>query len=70
MAGAVIGALLLEALTEGTRFIGGIVPALSPLQVASLREAIIGGVLILILRLRPQGLLPETPRPVSLEPEP
>ncbi len=69
MAGAVIGALLLEALTEGTRFIGGIVPALSPVQVASLREAVIGGVLILVLRLRPQGVLPEASRPMNLEPE-
>ena len=69
MAGAVVGALLLEALTEGTRFMGGVVPALSPVQVASLREAVIGIVLILVLRLRPQGVLPETPRAMSLEPE-
>jgi branched-chain amino acid transport system permease protein len=67
MAGAVVGALILEALTEGTRFIGGAVPALSPLQIASVREALIGGVLILALRLRPQGLLPEKPRIVKLE---
>jgi branched-chain amino acid transport system permease protein len=67
MAGAVIGAVLLEALTEGTRFIGGAIPVLSPVQIASLREALIGVVLILILRLRPQGLLPETPRIVRLE---
>ncbi len=66
MAGAVIGALLLEALTEGTRFMG-VLPALSPVQVASLREAVIGVVLILVLRLRPQGLLPETPRILNLE---
>ena len=67
MAGAVVGALLLEALTEGTRFMGGVVPALSPVQVASLREAVIGLVLILVLRLRPQGILPETPRAMSLK---
>jgi branched-chain amino acid transport system permease protein len=68
MAGAVLGALVLEALTEGTRFMGDAVHMLSPVQVASLRQALIGGVLILVLRLRPQGLLPETPRAVSLEP--
>ena len=67
MSGAVVGALLLDALTEGTRFLGDIVPAFSPVQVASLREAVIGIVLILVLRLRPQGLLPETPRAMSLE---
>jgi branched-chain amino acid transport system permease protein len=69
MAGAVIGALVLEALTEGTRFAGDLIQMLSPVQVASLREAVIGAVLIVILRLRPQGLLPETPRAMSLEPE-
>jgi branched-chain amino acid transport system permease protein len=69
MAGAVTGALLLEALTEGTRFTGGAVSALSPVQVASLRQAVIGLVLILVLRLRPQGILPEKSRPLSLEAE-
>jgi branched-chain amino acid transport system permease protein len=68
MAGAVVGALLLEALTEATRFMGAM-PALSPVQIASLREAVIGLVLILVLRLRPQGVLPETFRRLSLEPD-
>jgi branched-chain amino acid transport system permease protein len=67
MAGAVIGALVLEALTEGTRFTGDLVQTISPVQVASLREAIIGLTLVLVLRLRPEGLLPETPRVMSLE---
>ena len=35
------------------------VPGLQPVQVAALREMLIGGSLILILRLRPTGLLPE-----------
>ncbi len=67
VAGAVAGALLLEALTEGTRFMGSILTTLSPVQVASLREAVIGTILILVLRLRPQGMLPEAPRVLSLE---
>jgi len=66
MAGAVLGALVLEALTEGTRFAGDALHALSPVQIASVRQAMIGVVLILVLRLRPQGLLPETPRTMSL----
>ncbi len=70
MAGAVVGALLLEALTEGTRFLGGALPALSPVQVASLREAVIGVVLIVMLRLRPQGVMPEAPRIMRLDDEP
>jgi branched-chain amino acid transport system permease protein len=67
MAGAVLGALVLEALTEGTRFGGDALQALSPVQIASVRQAMIGAVLILVLRLRPQGLLPETPRTMTLE---
>jgi ABC-type branched-subunit amino acid transport system permease subunit len=36
-------------------------------QVASLREAVIGVALIFVLYVRPQGLLPERSRVVSLE---
>ena len=68
MAGAVVGALVLETLTEGTRFAGDLIHVFTPVQIASLREAVIGVVLILVLRLRPEGLLPETPRAMSLEP--
>jgi branched-chain amino acid transport system permease protein len=67
MAGAVVGALVLEALTEGTRFAGDLLQMFSPVQIASLREAIIGAALVLVLRLRPEGLLPETPRVMSFE---
>ena len=68
MRGALLGAVLVIALTEGTRFLGGLFPALAPVQVAALREALIGTVLIVALTLRPQGLLPETARVRSLEP--
>ena len=40
-------------------FVTEVVPGLQPVQVAALREMLIGGSLILILRLRPTGLLPE-----------
>lgn len=60
MAGAVLGAVLVVALTEGTRFMGGALPWLSPGRVAALREGVIGAALVLVLTLRPQGLLPET----------
>jgi branched-chain amino acid transport system permease protein len=59
MAGAVLGAVLVVALTEGTRFLGAAIPGLSPVQIASLREGTIGAALILVLLLRPQGMLPE-----------
>ena len=61
-AGALLGSVLVVALMEGTRFLAAALPGLSPVQVASVREGAIGVALILILRLRPQGLLPERPR--------
>ncbi len=66
-AGAVIGALLVMAFLEGTRFVAGWMPGITPLQTAALREFVIGGALIVVLHLRPDGLLPEAirsaPRP-------
>ncbi len=59
MAGALVGAILVVALMEGTRFLAAALPLLSPVQVASVREGAIGVALILVLHLRPQGLLPE-----------
>ncbi len=61
-AGALLGAVVVVGLMEGTRFLAAALPGLSPVQVASVREGAIGLALILILRLRPQGLLPERPR--------
>ncbi|MDE2197684.1 MAG: branched-chain amino acid ABC transporter permease [Rhodospirillales bacterium] len=68
MAGAVLGAVLVIALTEGTRFLGDAVPDLSPVQVAALREGVIGIALIAVLMLRPQGVLPERTTIHPLEP--
>ena len=65
--GAVLGAVLVVALTEGTRFLGGVVPGLAPVQIAALREAIIGVVLILLLTYRPGGIIAERPRTHRLE---
>jgi branched-chain amino acid transport system permease protein len=59
MRGAIIGAILVVALTEGTRFAGGALPVLRPVQVAALREGMIGMMLIAVLMMRPEGLLPE-----------
>lgn len=57
--GALLGALLIVLFQEGTRFLAAFVPGLPGVQVASLREFVISVALILILRFRPQGLLPE-----------
>jgi branched-chain amino acid transport system permease protein len=62
MRGAVVGALLVILLLEGTRFLAAAVPGVSPVQKAALRESIIALSLILLLRFRPQGLIPERTR--------
>ena len=61
MPAAAVGAVLVVFLLEGTRFLAGILPGFTPVQIAALREAVIGGTLILLLHLRPDGLLPERP---------
>jgi branched-chain amino acid transport system permease protein len=58
-AGAVLGAYAVVIFLEGTRFAAEVVPGLQPVQLAALREIMVGTALILILRLKPQGVLPE-----------
>jgi branched-chain amino acid transport system permease protein len=57
--GALVGAYLLIAFLESTRFFAHAIPGTTPLQGAALREICVGVALILILRLRPQGIFPE-----------
>jgi branched-chain amino acid transport system permease protein len=57
--GAVLGAYAVVTFLEATRFATELVPALQPVQLAALREILVGLALILVLHLRPQGLLPE-----------
>lgn len=64
--GAVIGAFAVVVILEGSRFLEPYVHVLSGVQVAALREIVIGLALIAILQLRPRGLLPETPPPPFL----
>lgn len=57
--GALVGAYLLIAFLEWTRFAAHALPGTTPLQAAALREFAVGVALVVILRLRPQGLFPE-----------
>ena len=57
--GAVVGAALVVFFLESTRFATAWLPGLAPVQIAAVREFVIGVSLILVLRLRPAGLLPE-----------
>jgi branched-chain amino acid transport system permease protein len=63
--GAIVGAVLVIALLEGTRFASGWLIGLRPVQIAALREALIGVGLLVVLRLRPRGLVPERIVPVA-----
>ncbi|MBM3598925.1 MAG: branched-chain amino acid ABC transporter permease [Alphaproteobacteria bacterium] len=57
--GALIGAFAVVFLLESTRFVIPLVPFISAVQGAALREILIACLLIVMLRYRPQGLAPE-----------
>jgi branched-chain amino acid transport system permease protein len=58
-AGAVVGAVLIVALLEGTRFASPLLGFLSPAQFAAARELLIAILLLVILRVLPAGIVPE-----------
>ena len=57
--GAVVGAFAIVFLLESTRFVIPLVPFVSAVQGAALRELLIAALLIVMLRYRPAGLVPE-----------
>jgi branched-chain amino acid transport system permease protein len=57
--GAVLGAVLVVFFLESTRFIVPLIPGLSAVQAAALRELLISVALLVILRFYAKGLLPE-----------
>jgi branched-chain amino acid transport system permease protein len=66
--GALIGAYAVVFFLEATRFMAEVVPALQPVQVAALREMLVGVALILVFFVRPQGVLPERIPPAPRTP--
>ena len=68
--GAVLGAVVVVFFLESTRFVIPLIPGLSPVQGAALREFLISASLIVILRWRPGGLLPESISPLVPLPAP
>ena len=54
-AGAVLGAVLIVALLEGTRFAAPLMPFLEPAQVAAVRELLVSVLLLVIMRALPAG---------------
>ncbi|MCU4180442.1 branched-chain amino acid ABC transporter permease [Bosea sp. BH3] len=57
--GAVLGAFVVVFFLECTRFIVPLIPAITPVQGAALRELIVSVSLLVILRFRSGGLIPE-----------
>ncbi|HEX3952077.1 MAG TPA: branched-chain amino acid ABC transporter permease [Stellaceae bacterium] len=57
--GAVLGGFLVVFLLESGRFAIPLIPGISAVQGAALREFLIAVLLLVILRLRPSGILPE-----------
>jgi branched-chain amino acid transport system permease protein len=64
--GAIVGAVLVVFFLEATRFIVPLVPMLSAVQQAALREILIAVALLLILRVHARGLIPERMNTVPL----
>jgi branched-chain amino acid transport system permease protein len=58
-AGAVLGAVLIVALLEGTRFAAPFLSFLAPAQTAAVRELLVSVLLLVILRVLPGGIIPE-----------
>jgi branched-chain amino acid transport system permease protein len=57
--GAIVGAVAVVFLLESTRFVIPFVPGITPVQGAAIREFLIAALLIVVLRYRPRGLVPE-----------
>jgi branched-chain amino acid transport system permease protein len=57
--GALIGAFVVVFFLESTRFVIPLVPGLSAVQGAALRELLIAVLLLVLLRYNPTGLVPE-----------
>jgi branched-chain amino acid transport system permease protein len=56
LTGSVVGAGVLVALLEGSRFLRDFLPGVSEVQMANLRLLVIGVAIVLVVRYRPQGL--------------
>jgi branched-chain amino acid transport system permease protein len=59
--GAIVGAFAVVFLLESTRFVTPYVPGITPVQGAAIREFLIAAFLLVMLRYKPSGLVPESP---------
>ena len=66
--GAIVGAFAVVFLLESTRFVVPYVPGITPVQGAAIREFLIAAFLLVMLRYRPGGLIPETTTKLPVPP--
>lgn len=59
--GALLGALVLMSLLEGSRFLKDLIPVLSGVRLAAVRLMLVGGLLVGFMMFRPEGLWREEP---------
>ncbi len=57
--GAVLGGVLIVVFLEGTRFVTPLIPGLGPVQGAALQQFLVTASLLVVLRYRTRGLIPE-----------
>lgn len=62
IAGSVLGVVILMVMFEGSRFLNGMIPFISDVQMAYIRMGLIGLLLILFARYKPAGLIAEKGR--------
>jgi branched-chain amino acid transport system permease protein len=65
IAGAVVGAVIVEAIYDGTRYFHGFLGLASD-QIAALRILLVGAILLGFLLLRPNGIVVDHPRSVRV----
>ena len=57
--GAIVGAVLLLGLLEGSRFAKDLMPFLTGVRLAAAQQMLVGVLLVVLMIRRPEGLLPE-----------
>jgi branched-chain amino acid transport system permease protein len=57
--GAILGAVLLLGLLEGSRFAKDLIPFLTGVRLAAAQQMLVGLLLVVLMIRRPEGLLPE-----------
>ena len=57
--GAIVGAVMLMSLLEGSRFAKDLLPFLTGVRLAAAQQMLVGVLLVILMIRRPEGLLPE-----------